>query len=154
MKSESHRTTTRRSHPKYKEKDTDFQIVSTSLVEALMSSSQKEPWKLEIPFRRRTGSRRSERGRKGGRERGSQHTPSASSTGQTPSTHQHTHTHTWSGKDNKRGMWVIHESTILLNSWIETYQPEHTHAGLASFIIDVIHCSPLIADHYTNHPGQ
>lgn len=28
-------------------------------------------------------------------------------------------------------MWIIHESTISLNSWIEIYRPERTHAAQA-----------------------
>lgn len=57
---------TRRSHPKYKKKKKkkggiDFKNSSIAFAETLMSSSQKEPLKLEIPFRWRTGAQGRER---------------------------------------------------------------------------------------------
>ncbi len=130
---------TKRSHPNKKKWDIDFKNSSIVSAEALMRSSQKELWKPEIPFRRRTGAQRRKR------EAANIHRLVPAPGRQSARTR--THTCRWSGKHTikKCGLFMS-----LLYYWTAglKYIEQNTHTltnteGLAGRLIDVIHCSAL-----------
>lgn len=126
----------------------DFKTSSILFSGSLMSSShtQKKPWKLEIPFRRRTGARRTES------EPANIHCLVP-----TPGRQWHTHAYTPTitrihvRHANWKECGYFTSPTVLLNSWIEIYRPERIHT------LHYYWCKSLFSSqhHYSiDNPGQ